>query len=29
MGGAFLFLAWTTLSLPATFTLVGESLPSR
>jgi predicted MFS family arabinose efflux permease len=27
IGGAFLFLAWTTLSLPATFTLVADSLP--
>jgi MFS family permease len=25
--GAFLFLAWSTLSLPATFTLVADSLP--
>jgi predicted MFS family arabinose efflux permease len=28
LAGTFLFLAWTTLSLPATFTLVAESLPS-
>jgi MFS family permease len=28
LGGAFLFLAWTTLSLPATFTLVAGSLPA-
>ena len=28
IGGTFLFLAWTTLSLPATFTLVAESLPA-
>ena len=27
IGGTFLFLAWTTLSLPATFTLVADSLP--
>ena len=27
LGGGFLFLAWTSLSLPASFTLVGESLP--
>ncbi len=26
LGGSFLFLAWTCLSLPASFTLVGESL---
>src|SRR5688572_21308441 len=26
--GSFLFLAWTTLSLPATFTLVAHSLPA-
>jgi predicted MFS family arabinose efflux permease len=29
LGGAFLFLAWTTLSLPATFTLIAASLPAR
>ncbi|HET8547805.1 MAG TPA: MFS transporter [Bryobacteraceae bacterium] len=28
LGGAFLFLAWTTLSLPASFTLVAASLPA-
>ena len=28
LGGAFLFLAWTTLSLPATFTLIAGSLPA-
>jgi hypothetical protein len=28
IGGTFSFLAWTTLSLPATFTLVAESLPA-
>jgi MFS family permease len=28
LAGTFLFLAWTTLSLPATFTLVAESLPA-
>ena len=28
LGGAFLFLAWTTLSLPATFTLIASSLPA-
>lgn len=28
LGGSFLFLAWTTLSLPATFTLVSASLPA-
>ena len=28
IAGTFLFLAWTTLSLPATFTLVAESLPA-
>lgn len=27
LGSSFLFLAWTSLSLPASFTLVGESLP--
>lgn len=27
LGATFLFLAWTSLSLPASFTLVGESLP--
>lgn len=27
--GSFLFLAWTTLSLPATFTLVAHSLPAN
>jgi MFS family permease len=27
IAGTFLFLAWTTLSLPATFTLIAESLP--
>jgi MFS family permease len=27
LAGSFLFLAWSTLSLPATFTLVAESLP--
>ena len=27
LGASFLFLAWTSLSLPAAFTLVGESLP--
>ena len=29
IGGTFLFLAWTTLSLPATFSLVGASLPAE
>jgi predicted MFS family arabinose efflux permease len=29
IAGTFLFLAWTTLSLPATFTLVAETLPAR
>ncbi len=28
IGGAFLFLAWSNLSLPATFSLVGSTLPS-
>ena len=28
LGATFLFLAWTTLSLPATFSLVGSTLPS-
>ena len=28
LAGAFLFLAWSTLSLPATFTVVAESLPA-
>lgn len=28
IAGTFLFLAWTTLSLPATFTLIADSLPS-
>jgi MFS family permease len=28
VAGAFLFLAWSTLSLPATFTLVADSLPA-
>ena len=29
LAAMFLFLAWTTLSLPATFTLVGRSLPEN
>ncbi len=29
VGGAFLFLAWSNLSLPATFSLVGATLPSE
>ena len=29
IAGAFLFLAWSNLSLPATFSLVGASLPAR
>src|SRR5688500_5369921 len=29
LGGGFLFLAWTSLSLPASFTLIGESLPPK
>ena len=29
IGGAFLFLAWSNLSLPATFSLVGASLPAQ
>ncbi|MCW5976722.1 MAG: MFS transporter [Bryobacteraceae bacterium] len=29
LGASFLFLAWASLSLPASFTLVGESLPPQ
>lgn len=29
LGASFLFLAWASLSLPASFTLVGESIPPQ